>query len=377
MRVSILVSNMSGNCLGRAYLLGKILQRGHEVEILGPIFGKAIWAPCDTGEFDYKVVRARKLPGFLLAQRKLMGMVTGDVVYASKNRPTSFGTAMTIRRKKGTPVILDIDDCEVEIKTVVDAKKGLCKQLRDPNGLFWTKRVQRQIPQADAITVVSEYLREQHGGIMLPHAKDPDDLDPDRYDRSALRRDHGVAGFELIVFLGTPTPSKGLEELVNAITLLDRPDLRLMIVGATRWQSGSAWEYEKRLRQLGGDRIIWLPQQPFQKMGEFLALADLVVLPQRDELINKGQVPAKVFDAMAMALPVVATSVGDLPAILEGCGRIVPPGQVEALSDAIREMLDHRDEARQLGEAAREKCVREYSWGAASRTLEEVLSAVS
>ena len=125
MRVSILVSDMSDNCLGRAYLLGKILLRDHEVEILGPIFGKAVWAPCDTGEFDYKVVRARKLPGFLLTQRKLMGMVTGDVIYASKNRPTSFGTALKIRRKRGTPVILDIDDCEGEIKAVVDAKRDL------------------------------------------------------------------------------------------------------------------------------------------------------------------------------------------------------------------------------------------------------------
>ena len=376
MRVSILVSDMSDNCLGRAYLLGKILRRKHKVEILGPIFGKAVWAPCDTGEFDYKIIRGRKHPGFLLTQRKLIRMVTGDVVYASKDRPASFGTALKIRRKRGTPVILDIDDCEVEIRAAVDAKRGLRKQLREPNSLFWTKRVQRWVPQADAVTVVSKYLQERHGGVMLPHAKDTDHLDPHRFDRSALREDHNVANYELILYLGTPRPSTGLEELVRAVTLLDRPDLRLMIVGAARWQSGRAWDYEKRLRVLGGDRIIWVPQQPFEKMGEFLALADLVVLPQRDEPINYGQVPARIFDAMAMGLPVVASGMSDLPEILDGCGRVVPPGDIDALSGAIREILSDRGAARWLGEAAREKCVREYNWAAASRVLEQVLASV-
>jgi len=377
MRVSVLVSDMSDNCLGRAYLLGKILRRKHEVEILGPIFGKAVWAPCDTGEFDYKIIRGRKHPGFLLTQRKLMRMITGDVVYSSKNRPTSFGTALKIRRQRGTPVILDIDDCEVDIKTVVDVQRGLRKQLRDPNSLFWTKRVQRLIPQADGITVVSRHLQERHGGVMVPHAKDTDHLDPARFDRAALRKAHGVANYELILYLGTPRPPTGLEELVRAMTALDRPDLRLMIVGAARWPSGRAWEYVKRLRALGGDRIIWFPQQPFGKMGEFLSIADLVVLPQRDEPLNHGQVPAKVFDAMAMALPVVATAMSDLPEILDGCGRIVPPGQIEALSEAIRDMLDDRQAAHQLGEAAREKCIRDYSWDVVGERLKAVVESVT
>ena len=45
MKISILTPDLSHNCLGRAYLLAKILQRHYEVEIVCPIFGDGIWEP--------------------------------------------------------------------------------------------------------------------------------------------------------------------------------------------------------------------------------------------------------------------------------------------------------------------------------------------
>jgi len=42
MKISILPPDLSHNCLGRAYLLAKILQRHYEVEIIGPMFGEGI-----------------------------------------------------------------------------------------------------------------------------------------------------------------------------------------------------------------------------------------------------------------------------------------------------------------------------------------------
>jgi len=45
MKISILTHDLSHNCLGRAYLLAKILQRHYEMEIIGPMFGEEIWKP--------------------------------------------------------------------------------------------------------------------------------------------------------------------------------------------------------------------------------------------------------------------------------------------------------------------------------------------
>ena len=45
MKISILSPDLSHNCLGRAYLLAKVLQRHYKVEIIGPVFRYGIWEP--------------------------------------------------------------------------------------------------------------------------------------------------------------------------------------------------------------------------------------------------------------------------------------------------------------------------------------------
>jgi len=82
--------------------------------------------------------------------------------------------------------------------------------------------------------------------------------------------------------------------------------------------------------------------------------------------------PAKLFDAMAMGKPIVATDVSDIPAVLEGCGLVVPAGDVNALSQGISYVLDHPVEAAEMGKRARQKCVDHYSWEAMERGLLKV-----
>ena len=43
MKISILTPDLSSNCLGRTYILVKILQRNYEVEIIRTVFGEGIW----------------------------------------------------------------------------------------------------------------------------------------------------------------------------------------------------------------------------------------------------------------------------------------------------------------------------------------------
>jgi len=109
--------------------------------------------------------------------------------------------------------------------------------------------------------------------------------------------------------------------------------------------------------------------QPFEKVPEFLAMADVVVIPQKRTFATLGQVPAKVFDAMAMAKPIIATNVSDLAEILNGCGWIVEPENPEQLAKTIQYVLDHPDKAAEMGQKARQKCIEKYSWD----TMEKIL----
>jgi glycosyltransferase involved in cell wall biosynthesis len=101
----------------------------------------------------------------------------------------------------------------------------------------------------------------------------------------------------------------------------------------------------------------------------FLSAADVVVVPQRRTPDTEGQVPAKLFDAMALGRPIVSTRVSMIPEILSGCGVVVEPGQVSALAGAMARLIDHPGEAQALGARARERCVERYSFEAARRAL--------
>ncbi len=369
-RICILVANLSSNALGRAYLLARVLQRCYEVEVLGPTFGQYIWPPCDTGEFAYKIVRGCNFPRFFLSMRELLRQIEGDAIYAVKPRPASFGVGLLAQRQRGMPLVLDIDDWDIEGEYALSRWRrllGLVGRLHNPYANQYLLLMERLIPQADAITTVSSMLQQRFGGVYVPHGRDTEHVDPARYSGQVLRRAWGLDERKIVMFLGTPRPHKGLEELIAALHRLADLPLTLVIVGVDRRDP-----YTRRLAALGGERMHLLDMQPFSEIPRFLAAADLVVLPQRDIPFARAQVPAKVFDAMAMARPIVATAVGDLPQILEGCGLIVPPGDVPALAEAIRRLVLDASLAEEMGRRARQRCIERYSWNVMEETLDQL-----
>jgi glycosyltransferase involved in cell wall biosynthesis len=109
--------------------------------------------------------------------------------------------------------------------------------------------------------------------------------------------------------------------------------------------------------------------QPFEKIPAYIAATDLVVIPSKKNLATIGQVPAKIFDAMAMAKPIIATNVSDLPQILDGCGWIVEPKNPRKLAETIEYVFDHPTEAAEMGQKARQRCIEKYSWDAIEKVL--------
>jgi glycosyltransferase involved in cell wall biosynthesis len=76
---------------------------------------------------------------------------------------------------------------------------------------------------------------------------------------------------------------------------------------------------------------------------------------------------------MAMAVPVVASRVSDLPSILEGCGTLVEPGDVDGLARELGALLADPQYAATLGRRARERCVAKFSYDAVAPALRAVV----
>ncbi|MFQ6100776.1 MAG: glycosyltransferase family 4 protein [Anaerolineae bacterium] len=378
LRICLLCTDVSRNAFGRAYVLARVLARDYEVQVVGPQFGASVWPPMagllEKHGIRVTAVPSRGYPRFLASARQLWKAIEADLVYALKPYPTSFGLGLLYRRARGVPLVLDIDDWELGTFQAMDWRRlwrTIVAGIASPNNYIWLRPLYGQIGRADAITVSSGFLRQKYGGVLVPHGRDTTAMDPARVTGDEVRRQWKLAG-KAVMFLGTLRPYKGVEDLIAAVRRLGRPDVQCVVVGADE-----RYPYTASLRALAGEQVRLLPMQPFDRIPALLAAADVVVVPQRQTRFTEAQVPAKIFDAMAMARPIVSTAVSDIPQILDGCGITVPPGDVEALAEAIAYLLDNPVKAQELGLAAREKCVREFSWDRMQSVLRQLIEQLS
>jgi len=361
-KVSVLAFDLSDNATGRADLLARLLAQKYDVEVVGPRFGAEIWPPARGGAIPYRALAGARYPAFAARLRELARLADGDVLLASKPRPTSFGVALVACHQRRRPLVLDIDDWELGFfyRSGVWGRVGRALNVGNPNGLPWTWAMERLVGRADALTVASRFLERRFGGTLVPHVRDTDAWDPARVDATATRASLGVDDAKVVMFLGTPRGHKGLDDLVDAMEGLS--SARLVIIGAEL-------DHPRARRWAARPGVIVRGPVPFDDVPRYLAAADVVAVPQRATTDTLGQVPAKLFDAMAMARAIVSTSVSMIPEVLDGCGILVPPGEPRALRAVLETLLADPDRARELGRRARARCVERYSFAAARAVL--------
>jgi glycosyltransferase involved in cell wall biosynthesis len=369
-KIAILNYNLSNNSLGRAYILGQLLSGNFHVEIMGPLIKGGIWEPLRNSEIPIKVIPYSKFPSLLFKLPKILKAIDAEIIYAIKPRFTSFGLGLLKKIFSKTPLILDIDDWEVSFYL----QKGFTSRLSrlihifNPNGFFWTWLLQFFIPCATKITTVSTFLQRKFGGEIIIHAKDTDFLSPGKFKGSALKKQFGLEGKKIVTFLGTPRRYKGVEDVLKAVLSIEDSELLMMVIGADL--SGV---YEKDLKKLGGAKLLLVTPVTYQEIPKYLALSDIVVVPQRKTFDTMGQIPSKLFDAMSMAKPIIATKVSDIPAILNNCGILVDPQSPDQFRRAILWVFENQDKAAEMGQKARQKCINEFSFASMRQKLLNVI----
>ncbi len=380
MKVSLVVSDLAGGGAVRAFLLAQILkQLAHEVEIVGFLFGKELYAiPPDN--LPIVSVPGVNYPQFLAAAGTAFTKINGDVVYAVKPKATSFGLSL-FKKLQGRPVLLDMDDWELSWHggddwqyrpSVKQFARDVLKRngtLRFPDHPLYLQWMEGLVKQADAVTIDTEFLQKRFGGVYVPNGKDTDLFDPSKYDPDVSRDRYGLSGYRILMFPGAPRPHKGVEDVLVALEQLNQPDLRLVIVGGSPYDN-----YDEQLQAKWGRWLIQLPKCPVGVMPFVVAAAHIVVVPQRDTATARAQFPLKLTDGMAMAKPVLSTTVGDIPEILGETGYLVAPSCPEQIAVKITEIFEDMAQANARGQKARARCVEKYSLEAMASTLSQVLA---
>ncbi len=384
MKVSILTPNFSKGGVDRAYLLAQVLKKlDHEVEILGFLFGEKIY-PEPPADLPIVCLPGCNYPQFFSTVGKLLDRIDGDLIYAVKPKPSSFGVALLKKLQTRVPVLLDVDDWELSWTGGDQTRyrprfkqfgRDILKSdgaLRSPDHFLYLQWIERLTQYADAITIDTHFLQKRFGGTYLPNGKDTDMFDPSRFDSVKSRRKYGLSEYRVLMFPGASRPHKGLEDVLVALDRLNQPDLKLVIVGGSPYD-----DYDRHLIETWGKWVIKLPPIPFWQMPEIVAAAHVVVVPQRDTVTAQAQFPIKLTEGMSMAKPILATRVGDIPEILGEFGYLVEPESPDQLASAIDEIFQHWSDAEQRGQALRSRCITHYSVNAMAPILADVLSRVS
>lgn len=181
--------------------------------------------------------------------------------------------------------------------------------------------------------IPAERIHTIHNGIddafwnPRQHPRDP-----------SLRRLLGLEGHFVFFFSGRPGRSKGLPVLLQALARLrdDGLDARLLaIVSASpACRQGYAEMRALRDRLRLQNAMVLLPSQPYTTLPDYVMQADTVVVPSLSE--GFGFAAA---EACAMGRPVIVTDNASLPEVASGKVLIVPPNDVPALANAMRQAL--------------------------------------
>lgn len=362
-KISILVADVSANAMARTCPIAKALEERYEVEMVGFDGGGGFFEPY-AGEFDTCVFdRPSNQVSLMRKLRQADRAITGDALYAFRPCLGSYGLGLLHRHRTGKKLVLDIEDLCLGFSELSWYKKLYHATVWGnlPDNGFYTEVLKRHADRADALTVTSSYLQDKYGGTRLPYGPDADEFSP---QAAKVPEIEDISNS--IVFVGTVREHKGLDVLAEAISRSEN-DVNLVIAGY------DPSDIIPELKEIAGDSVRFIGPIEHERVPNYLNSADMIVIPQKDTQYTQAQIPNKLFEAMSMGKPIIASSTADIPEILGAAGLTVPPGDPEALAGMIDRLIDDPQEAATLGRRARDRYLEKYSRECLGEKLEQII----
>jgi len=204
-----------------------------------------------------------------------------------------------------------------------------------------TPKIASRFPESKTVLVQNFPLRDEFNSTATNKA-------------SYLRRPNRV------IYVGGLSKIRGIVENINAFKYIQNSDCRLVLAGSFEDD-----KLESECRSLDGWSSIqfkgYLSRKEMQKIFDESRIGLVLFHPQPNHVDAQ---PNKMFEYMSASLPLIASDFPLWREIVEGakCGLLVDPLKPEEIAKAIDWLLDHPEEAEQMGKNGRKAVEDKYNW---------------
>jgi PEP-CTERM/exosortase A-associated glycosyltransferase len=327
----------------------------------------------------WPLVREREVVR-LLRNRILELIDTHSVRIVYAHSPALCGlAALQAARRRGLPFVYEIrafwEDAAADQKArnVSQFRSRLTRELE-------TFVVQR----ADAVAAIALPLLadlESRGVSADKLFHVPNGVDADRFvprrGAESVRREFGLGNDPVFVFFGSLYRYEGISWLIRAMAELRRRGhkFELLIIG--RGEDELAMR-EAIQKSHAGDYVHSIDHVPHDQIGRYYSLADIAVYPRLSIRLTELVTPLKPLEAMALKIPVLASSVGGIRELVEHerTGLLFEPGNVDDFCNQAERLILSSSLRESLGESGREFVMKERNWSIVAQQYQRIYEFV-
>ncbi len=291
-----------------------------------------------------------------LRRRQLAGEPMPDVIHDNQ----TLGYGMLLMQRDGMPIIANVHhpitvDRELDLAATPWRKK--LPKLRWYSFLAMQKRVIQRMPTLLTVSqnsfddIVRDFEVDPAKMRVVPVGVEHDVFVPPTLPRVPGR---------IVATASADHPLKGIVPLLEAAAKLrTERDIEVVIVGKAT-DGGAA---SRTIKRLGlEDTVRFVTGISESDLVAMFGSAHVGVVPS---LYEGFSLPA--IELMSCATPLVCTTAGALPEVVGDAALMVPPGDTEALAQALKRVLDDDDLAATLGQAGRDRVMHHFTWQSVAR----------
>jgi PEP-CTERM/exosortase A-associated glycosyltransferase len=292
-------------------------------------------------------------------------IVKPDILHAHSPVLNAF-PALRVGQRLGLPVAYEVrafwEDAAVDHGTT---REGSLR-YRLTRGLET-----RALRRADHVFTICEGLRRDivRRGIpeekvtVIANAADIESFSVGGQADEALKTRLGLTGATVIGFIGSFYAYEGLDLLIAALPriLAQRPEVRVLLVGGGPRDAALK---EQALRLGLADKIVVAGRVPHGEVQRYYDLVDVLAYPRHSMRLTELVTPLKPLEAMAQGRLLVASDVGGHRELIRhgATGILFKAGNVDALAEAVLQLLEQRGRWSDLRAAGRRFVETERNW---------------